>query len=782
MATKEERERERLNQRVLNRPEMKNLRQRIEDNNKSTTSILYGADQSFIDRNNADFDKIRGTMKNVSEKYKSVTGNSPIEFLTRMVIEDERESNKKKGKNGQPEQGKGMMNINQVLENPNNGIVNELFMKDRTRFKAYDDYDALYEYIPQLAQAIEVYVDNIMSPDDFTKDVFSTYYNDRNVTELKGEKKVITNIKNLEDTYKIEDKSKDWIRKTLYMGDQFVAVLPLEKEFNKILGENGELLNEQAETVAISESNVALTKDEEILLEGMFNPEDGEEGDGRIDWKSDLAKLMNENVGYSENRYSVIKDELLTESEYAQAFGRGEWKPTRESDIGKKKDIKKSKKEIMTDGSMLLGDPGDDSGVKISGSYVKLLDPRRVVKINMGDTCFGYYYIETNDDRMMFSNNAFGNTKNFTLKSTQADLRTDSEYMADPKTRLIVDVFAKNISKKLNKKFIENNKEFKNLIYELVKQEYIIKKRINIVYLSPEEVEHFSIDENGEGYGKSKFSRILFSAKLYLAVLTTTLMMKISRSADHRTFYIETGLSKDVEGIIQSFVREIKSKEVKLSDLKSIDSIFNNIGQFHDYFIPQVNGEKAIDIDTTPGQSTEVENEFLEYLKKTMISGMGIPASFLQYSDEMEFARSVSMMNGMFLRTIVGLQKSLGENFSNVYRKLYRNEYGELEKLDDEEEFVVDYNSIEVRFPSPASLNMTNMADQISNTQTIIDTVVNTLMGSSGDDAKRDKVTREVTKKYLPNFEWDFFESLLNETTVEDVESKLTNGDSEEEV
>jgi hypothetical protein len=332
----------------------------------------------------------------------------------------------------------------------------------------------------------------------------------------------------------------------------------------------------------------------------------------------------------------------------------------------------------------------------------------------------------------------------------------------------------------LNKGFIESNKEFKNLIYELVKQDYIVKKRINIVYLPPDEVEHLNISEKSDGYGESKFNRILFSAKLYLAVLTTTLMMKISRSADHRTFYIETGLSKDIEGIVQSFVREIKSKEVKLSDLKSIDSIFSNIGQFHDYFIPQVNGEKAIDIDTTPGQQTEIENDFLEYLKKTMISGMGIPASFLQYADEMEFARSVSMMNGMFLRMIVNLQKVLGESFSNIYRKLYRNEYAEKEKKDDDEEFVVDYNSIEVKFPSPAALNMTNMADQISNTQGIVDFIVTTIIGSSTDDAKRDKLTRGVTKKLLPNFEWEEFEALLEETTTEEIANKLNSDEDPE--
>jgi hypothetical protein len=769
MAKKDDKKRERETQRVLNSPEIKKLRERIEDGSKTTTQILYGTDQSFVDRNRQDFDKIRGTIKNVSEKYKAVTGDSVIEFLTKMVIEDERGEKGKKGE--QPQQSKGMLNLNQVLENPNNGVVNELFIQEKTRFKLYEDYEALHEYIPQLAQALDVFVDNIMSPDDFTKDVFSIFYNGKNASsDMKGERKVITNIHNLEETYKIEDKAKDWVRKTLYMGDQFVAVLPLEKEFNKLLGENGELANEFTETTTLSEDSVLLSEDEINRLNEMVETKEDEDNPN---WKHDLMKIMNENISYSENRYSVIKDELLMENDFSSFNIRDEFKPVRTNDIddNKKSKKKKTTKEIMTDGSMLLSEPDKKENVKITGSFVKLLDPRKVVKIKMGDTCFGYYYIETNDDKFGFTNNAFGSTKSFQLQSS-SDLRGETEHIADPKTRLIVDVFAKNIGKKLNKKFIESNKEFKNLIYELVKQDYIIKKRINIVYLPPNEVEHLCIGENEDGYGTSTFKKILFSAKLYLAVLTTTLMMKISRSADHRTFYIETGLSKDVEGIIQGFVREIKGKEVKLSDLKSIDSIFNNIGQFHDYFIPQVNGEKAIDIDTTPGQQAEVENEFLEYLKKTMISGMGIPASFLQYADEMEFARSVSMMNGMFLRKIIGFQKTLGESFSNIYRKLYRNEF-EIDDESDDEEFMVDYNKIEAKFPPPASLNMTNMADQISNTQGIVDFIVNTIVGTAADDAARDKLTKGVTKKLLPNIEWDDYEELLGETSIEDIEDKL---------
>ena len=159
-----------------------------------------------------------------------------------------------------------------------------------------------------------------------------------------------------------------------------------------------------------------------------------------------------------------------------------------------------------------------------------------------------------------------------------------------------------------------------------------------------------------------------------------------------------------------------------------------------------------------------------------MISGMGIPASFLSYADEMEFARSVSMMNGMFLRMIVGYQKSLSEGFSNIYRTLYRNEYGqeEMNSDDENEAVVVDYDLIEARFPCPATLNMSNLNEQIGSAQTISDYIVNTLIGgTSQDDRKREYMIREVSKDILPNIDWKKYEEMLETYYTDSVEETI---------
>ena len=794
----------------LSPAEFEKAKQSIEELDSKTNFLVHGNTTDFDKETKEDFDEIKGTIRSVINMYKEITSDNLIEFITKNAMDEDNRINRINGsKLSSKDKEK---KLKDMLQNPQNGLINEIYSSEKSRINKMSDYEKIVNFIPQLYQALNVLVDNIMSPDDFTKDVFSLMYNGEDVNEFDGKDAVIHNLKQLEQKYKIEDKTKRLIFDTLKYGDQFVSIVELDKEFDKLFGEDGNLLPMNEDMTLLDESSVILSEYEEKAFKDLF-AEEGIEYKGNL--KKDIAKMINDNIEFTKNPMSLYKEELMLEADFGNwnnvvdGFGNGATNRSKVDDSQHQKALRKNaqyqkrtlarkiaqSKSLFASDNPLIDELQNEltkdteaelakkkRNGKVTGSYVKILDPRKVVKIYMNGTTYGYYYLETEIDGLNVTNysNSIAVSTAFQVKQG-VDINTNNPANSgtknlDPKSKLILDVFLRNISKKLNKKFIENNDQFKDMIYSLLKQEYIIKNKVKITYLAPTEVEHLKVNEAEDGYGRSVFDRILFSAKIYLATLTTTLMLKLSRSADHRTFYIETGLSNDIEGIIQDFVREIRAKEVKMADLNSIDTILNSIGQFQDYFIPQFDGQKSIDIDTTPGQQVDMDNDLLEYLKKAMISGMGIPASFLSYADEMEFARSVSMMNGMFLRMIVGYQKSLSEGFSNIYRTLYRNEYGqeEMNSDDENEAVVVDYDLIEARFPCPATLNMSNLNEQIGSAQTISDYIVNTLIGgTSQDERKREYMIREVSKDILPNIDWKKYEEMLETYYTDSVEETI---------
>ena len=70
--------------------ELDNIKGEIDEIQQKTTFLVHGADQVFADKNKEDLKQIKDTISAVSDKYKSVTGDSMIEFLTRMAMEDKR--------------------------------------------------------------------------------------------------------------------------------------------------------------------------------------------------------------------------------------------------------------------------------------------------------------------------------------------------------------------------------------------------------------------------------------------------------------------------------------------------------------------------------------------------------------------------------------------------------------------------------------------------------------------------------------------------------------------
>jgi len=339
-----------------------------------------------------------------------------------------------------------------------------------------------------------------------------------------------------------------------------------------------------------------------------------------------------------------------------------------------------------------------------------------------------------------------------------------------------------------------------------------LNKQIRMVYLKPNEVIHFG--QGTEDYYDSIYKSVLFSAKLYLAVLTSQVMLRLVRSPEKRAFYIEVDLDNDTEAVVQQFMRDIKTKDIKMSNFgEDINTLLNAIGTFQDYYIPVVEGQKPVEIDTIPGMNVEITNDFLDYLLKSMISGLGIPPEFLSYSEQTEFARSLGMMNGKFVRSILVWQKILGKQFTKMFRLLYQNEYlndydlnrlkkqiKKLEKKSDDDTILVDteeekdkvakttsmlkdtffnLEKLSVKFPPPQALNMTTITERINNSRDIIDFIATTYVDQN-DAELQYEFKRELTKDMLNTLDWDKYDKILNTAMINKTQSKIKNLSSTE--
>ncbi|WCS68253.1 hypothetical protein Goe21_01430 [Bacillus phage vB_BsuM-Goe21] len=703
---------------------------------------IFGTDTS--DNFENDTKEISNSINKIIDQNKSYTTPNMMDFLNASEFNNDAnmsgEKPKKKFDKGQ---------LEKVLSKEN---LSQLMGFEKERISRYSDYSIIYSYIPQLAECINVYRDSIMSPDDLTKDSLNIRYkSDKVKDELSND--VIKNTNFLVKKYKLNKRAKNIIRKALTLGDYFVAVLRYDEEFNKMLltEDNKDLFNsnneEQQNSRFIMKEDID-DKDLKMLFETNLN-EKSEYNYNQI--KSEISSVINNNIDYEDDpRKSLLN---------LSADGL--------SQLNKKKNKENDEDEFTHFG--------------IKGSIIRMLSPENVIKLEVDGINFGYIHIEKTDE---IATQGSGTTAISDFFNSRVDIEQSNH---KDREEIIANVFIKGISKKIDNEFIKDNKEFKDYIYALLKEKYITEKKVKITYLAPDEVVHFMTDSD-ELYGQSKLARSLFFAKLYLATLITELMQKISRGRDKRLVYVETGLDADIEGAIQGVVKDIKSKEIQTDILKSVSTILNSIGVFDDYYIPLIDGEKPLDFDTLSGMDVDADSDFLQFLLKSAVNGTGVPANYIDASQDVDFARSLVMQNSTFVRTIVSDQASFSESFSELIRILYRNEYhlndnrkdkDNGKKKKDSQDYI-DVNDIEVLFPPPISLNLTNINDQISNASQTVDFITSSYIDETdADTSKKTSFKKKIVRQMIPNIDWDLMDRLYEDALMDSTENALKTNNSE---
>ena len=812
------------------------LKNRVDANSNIISGIMDGGfDESTVKKNNELLNRIRTTLSNYGIFSKEQTGLSLLTLLNNGLIE-KREVKTKDGK----VETKKLINLDSLLNNSENSIaLNAILANESNRLELYKDYQRIYDLIPQMAIAVDRYVDNIISPDDLTKVSASASYEGTLVNE-KEKKEVFNDLTNIDKKYEISKKMTKIIKESLIKGDAFYAVISVRDRVNAILAEQEQdkaLREAASKDMELSNSELESTP---ILLESTFFRSDAEDyvekkfrslenklkllGEDTELYKekhkqllntkqrsleiynkygTTVANIINENVIIADSS-SIINEESEIIDSYMNSGGNptlGSQKiPSVHSPVGiYNKYAKVKTKRDEKSGFRVYSEPRDQNSddtkedLKIKGSILKRLEPERIVKLERDGIEFGYLYFENYEDSYLLNSITYEtDVKVFDQIFGKINSREELD-----KKNLIYNMFIRGISQRINKATLEKFPEFTSAICQLLDMDNIIQKQIRITYFRPEEVVHFGNDDSDDCYYESLFKRILFTAKMYLSMLTTALLYKIVRAPSKRIFYIEVGLDNDDGEAVSSFVRDLKTKELKFNDIagSSINNVLSLVSCFNDIYVPVVDNNKPIEVETAQEDSPNMDSDLADKFMKDMTSGIGIPHAYIADSENVQFSKALAMENLAFMRRVVIFQIIFGKQFTKLYQLLYANEYPEKlaknvqhvkdtsDKRDMEaDQTIVDLEHISVIFPCPTTLNMNVATEQSGTVSNIADFIIKTLLGEqpsntvNGDDSyerNKNALFREIVKKYLPNIDWKDFEKLLEKAKTGATKDKI---------
>jgi hypothetical protein len=680
----------------------------------------YGTGDTVIKELDKDMNMITNILNDFIQDKEKDNGN--------IVNQLSSYSNKKYMENSQE-----FNKLNEILGDKENlDIVTAMYLDLKPRIELYKDFENIYELIPQLKDAVCTIRDNILSPDDFSKIVLNISYDNTNNS-------MESLIKKIRENYKLDVKAKKIIEKTLIYGEQYVSVISYKDAFENILKNKNKDKNSVLPFKKISESTWGLIG------------KDFKEREQTEIWKKTC-----ENIQIGQGIENINGENLET----MYVFQESQQSTTGTATINK--DKIKSTKNIAQDGTISHSEK--NINLNLPGSYVKLLDVKKIIPIIINDTCLGYYYIEVGED--LLNTNDFislGNVNRITLKNVFNNNTVVRDQMYEKLSNLIYN--------SLDQKFIENNRNLKKFIYEMVQYHDAINKRIKITYLKPEEVVHFKINEDENGRGKGVFYDILFVAKIYLAIMITNTMMRLTRKPDKRVYYVKQGVNPEVGRSIQNALIQLKKDQGSIYDINHISRIMSFAGRFTDLFIPVSDqGEKPIDFDVMGGQDIEVKDEFVEMIERIMVNGTGLPNIYNNFSSEIDYARTLSMANGKFIRLIVSYQLDFEDPLTIWIKKIMKSEI-----TDEENSHTYSIDSIKVSLPSPVTLNLTNSIDLFNNVNTIVDDIIQTEFGDEQPDAKIIKnVRRKLVRNFIPNLDWGYIDKVVEQSYI-DAENEKNN-------
>ena len=660
----------------------------------------------------------------------------------------------------------------------------QTFMYDayRNRFLEQSDLHEVSSQLIELSEAILITRDAIISSDVVEGRMSRTLSFD-NVNE-DDEKNFIPIVENMEKKFNLQKKIKNFIiPKTLDYGEYFSYDIPYSKLFNDFMqmknttGYHGGSAFGESVMESFNPKNRQATSDPETLdmfIESTYKDYTKGMSDEELAscpkaaFKEDLTNMMNNIEVCNESVPLCLMEEGTNSIEYFKEITE---KVHMEANTHNMFDAVNTGK-ISSDGIIL------DNGTKkpttkhdfddIGDCYSKLIEPTRILPIEIMDTVIGYYYIQDEDITPL--SGAVSTTLYY------------SKFDEHRRERTIVDSIAERVVKSFNKPFLMKNIKFKQSIVDCINYWNLNEKRLKFQFISPEYITVFKIDEDEEGHGQSMIKKSLFYAKLYLMLLLFKIMSIILNSNDTKVNYIrQSGIDKNVANKVQEIARIRQSRQINITDLFSYTTLINKVGNGSEMYIPTgKSGERPIETEILQGQDIQLNSELLEMLKNAYILATGVPAAIINYLNEADFAKVVEQNNTKFNGRVVNYQLDFNESITLWYKKI-------MKWSTNIPENVIDNFSFALQPPKTTTIN--TKSEIINQFSAVADFFVGLIYDDPSQSMEAEKLTKEIkefkmllAEDQLPMLNMDNVKDLVKKAKLSVLEKRLkpdpANGDN----
>lgn len=632
-----------------------------------------------------------------------------------------------------------------MMENILTSYMQNRYLKDLD-----NEIDVVCKYMPKLLEALDTRKDNVLSADHFSKD-FINISNNSNITTNASFGERVDDMKERYDLAELFENAYDNAAK---YGEQFIYIVPYKKAMSKLMASKAGTTMSKVQMengVIVEQLNVDYKnyiakidmKNGTIVCESAKPYQMGKPDGDLTSMISDSSLNINIELNQSNMIDSVVQEVANARRKYVRicessvsSFDEASVDKSLTGDLSYKDFEKSDAMDGLIDTSEKVA---TKNKITIPGCIVKVIDRCNIIPIYIEDLCLGYYYLEFKEK------DEFSST--MSLTDPVMGMKTNSKVMTQSDT-LKQDQLLKYISGQLSSyidsKFINANQDLRKEIYMILKHNDLYNTpsadKIKVTFLPPEDVEHIYFKKDkATNRGISDLARALLPAKLYSSLYVTNSLAIMTRGQDKRVYYVKQNIDTNISKVLLNTIDQIKKSNFGMRQIENMNHILNITGKFNDYIIPVgANGDSPVQFEVMQGQNVEIKTELMNILEEMAINSTDVPLELIQARQSIDYALQLTMTNSKFLRKVYNRQAKFQKYCSNIVTKLYNGEY-ETDEL------------LTVMLPPPMFLNVTNTNQIMTNTNELVQAIVDMEMGDEEDPLKI-IFTRRLKRHYLSSY------------------------------
>lgn len=575
------------------------------------------------------------------------------------------------------------------------------------------EIEVVLKYMPKLKEALDAIKDSVLTADNFDKENLTFSSTTIGSSEMSTFNQEIEAIKK---TYDLYDKAEKWYDATSKYGEQFVYKVPYAKAL-------ATLMNRRPETryTGFASSATGVRESVSLIQEGaipdsyktntwfessFLRSSDAISKLGIKDIKLEIVKdsVLDSAVNESTHMREMIS--VAEQSSVLESSASDRILPDETFEMPKEiKSSAKSKDSTSQEGIVGISNYTEKS-FKVPGMLIRELKHENIIMLYMDDICLGYYYIEFVDKygSSVFQDNLF-QRKSLSSIGYSAGVRFEDEQKQTSATDELLRYLSSAIVANLDDKFINNNPKLKKEIYSVLKYNDMFNAagidRIRITYLSPNDVEHITFNEDPDTHrGISDIAPSLIPAKLWCCLYICNTIGILTRGQDKRVYYVKQNVEQNIAQTLLNVINQIKKQNMNIMQIENMNSILGITGRYNDYIIPVgPSGDAPIQMEVMQGQEIDPQTELMDKLEETAVNSTGIPIELVTARLSVDFATQLTMSNTKFLRFVLKRQAKFEKYIGNIVTDIYNTE----------KEEKVAKTIVNCMLPAPLMLNINNL-------------------------------------------------------------------------